>query len=407
MTKKRIALKIVRRVGICILTTVVLLLIGLLGVVRIMEFGPSKTARNLFVNSAMESSAGGILVTLFFSDEEIARIRAINSIQKTDEVTDSSLISDTTILTQEEKSMIEVIDIEKDTYRGKMMIVRDPSRVMVGTSGEYGKSCKGKKVSEIAESYGAIAATYDGGFRDAGGVGTGGEPDGLVISEGRLKWGSLGTTYGIIGLGRFGESLALSLANSGAEFMVIDKDEEKVREMRDYTENAYVVQTLDKKSLSATGIQNCDVAVVCIGEHIDTSILTTLNLVSMGIKKVIAKARGLEHGEILAKLGAEVVYPEKDMAERLANRLIASQVIDVIQLSEKINISKVMLPDRLEGKTVVDINMRKKFNVNIIAIENNGEVMQVVNPEYVFRNGDILYLSGSSEGLNKFGEWIG
>ena len=78
MTKKRIALKIVRRVGICILTTVVLLLIGLLGVVRIMEFGPSKTARNLFVNSAMESRAGGILVTLFFSDEEIARIRAIN-----------------------------------------------------------------------------------------------------------------------------------------------------------------------------------------------------------------------------------------------------------------------------------------------------------------------------------------
>ncbi|MFR4339007.1 MAG: hypothetical protein ACLT33_14225 [Lachnospira pectinoschiza] len=178
----------------------VLLLIGLLGVVRIMEFGPSKTARNLFVNSAMESSAGGILVTLFFSDEEIARIRAINSIQKTDEVTDSSLISDTTILTQEEKSMIEVIDIEKDTYRGKMMIVRDPSRVMVGTSGEYGKSCKGKKVSEIAESYGAIAATNAGGFRDAGGVGTGGEPDGLVISEGRLKWGSLGTTYGIIGI---------------------------------------------------------------------------------------------------------------------------------------------------------------------------------------------------------------
>ena len=193
-------MKIVRRVGICILTAVVLLLIGLFGVVRIVEFGPSKTARNLFVNSAMESSAGGILVTLFFSDEEIARIRAINSIQKTDEVTDSSLISDTTILTQEEKSMIEVIDIEKDTYRGKMMIVRDPSRVMVGTSGEYGKSCKGKKVSEIAESYGAIAATNAGGFRDAGGVGTGGEPDGLVISEGRLKWGSLGTTYGIIGI---------------------------------------------------------------------------------------------------------------------------------------------------------------------------------------------------------------
>ena len=99
------------------------------------------------------------------------------------------------------------------------------------------------------------------------------------------------TTYGIIGLGRFGESLALSLANSGAEFMVIDKDEEKVREMRDYTENAYVVQTLDKKSLSATGIQNCDVAVVCIGEHIDTSILTTLKSCQYGNKKGYSESK--------------------------------------------------------------------------------------------------------------------
>lgn len=200
MTGKKKALKIAGRVGICVLTTLVLLLIGLFGVVRIMEFGPSKTARNLFVNSAMESSAGGILVTMFFSDEEIAQIRSLNSVQKTDDVTDSSLISDTTALTEEEKSAIEVVDIEKDTYRGKLLIVRDPSRVMVGTSGEYGRNCKGKKVSEIAESYGAIAATNAGGFYDAGGVGAGGEPDGLVISEGELKWGSPGTTYGVIGL---------------------------------------------------------------------------------------------------------------------------------------------------------------------------------------------------------------
>ena len=89
-------------------------------------------------------------------------------------------------------------------------------------------------------------------------------------------------TYGIIGLGRFGRALALELAAVGAEIMVLDKEEEKVRELRDYTENAFVVPNLDKKTLQATGIQNCDVAVVCIGEQLDISILTTLNLVSFG-----------------------------------------------------------------------------------------------------------------------------
>ena len=111
----------------------------------------------------------------------------------------------------------------------------------------------------------------------------------------------------------------MELAASDADILVLDKDEEKVREMREYTESAYVMKTLDKKSLAETGIQNCDVAVVCIGEHMDTSILTTLNLVSLGIPVVIAKATSLEHGQILEKLGAEVVYPEHDMAVRLAH----------------------------------------------------------------------------------------
>ena len=88
-------------------------------------------------------------------------------------------------------------------------------------------------------------------------------------------------TYGIIGLGRFGYALAIELATADADIMVLDRDEEKVRELRDYTDNAYVVHNLDKKSLAETGIQNCDVAIVCTGSHMDTSILTTLNLVSL------------------------------------------------------------------------------------------------------------------------------
>lgn len=212
-------------------------------------------------------------------------------------------------------------------------------------------------------------------------------------------------TYGIIGLGRFGSALAIELAQAGAELIVIDKDEEKIRELREYTENAFVVTGLDKKSLSATGIQNCDVAVMCVGEKLDISILTTLNLVSLGIPTVIAKAASTEHGEILEKLGAEVVYPEHDMAVRLAHRLETAQMLDYIQLSEKLNLSKLLVPEKMVGKTVVEVNLRKAFGVNIIAVENGGKVMEIVAPDYKFQKGDILFVCGSRAGLNKLSDW--
>ena len=211
--------------------------------------------------------------------------------------------------------------------------------------------------------------------------------------------------YGIVGLGRFGMALAEELAEGGAELIAIDSDEEKVAQMREYTENAFVAKTLDKKTLLDMGMKNCDVAVVCIGEHIDTSILTTLNLVSMEIPHVIAKATSIEHGEILKKLGADVVYPEHDMAVRLAHRLETSRMLDFVQLSEKINISKIMLPPQAIGKTVVEVNLRARFGVNIVAIENGGSVLEIVRPDYAFREKDILYLSGSKEGIMKLADW--
>ena len=212
-------------------------------------------------------------------------------------------------------------------------------------------------------------------------------------------------TYGIVGLGRFGHALALELAASDSDLLVLDRDEEKVRELRDYTENAYVVKSLDKKTLSETGIQNCDVAVVCIGEQMDTSILTTLNLVSLGVPTVISKAASSEHGEILEKLGAEVVYPERDMAIRLAHRLEASRMLDFIQLSEQLNISKLMIPDRIIDKTVLAVNLRGEFGVNIIAIENGGALIETIHPDYVFKKGDIMFVSGSKDSLNRLLDW--
>ncbi len=209
-------------------------------------------------------------------------------------------------------------------------------------------------------------------------------------------------TYGIIGLGRFGSALAVRLAESGADIVVLDADEEKVRALREYTENAFVVRSLDKKTLSESGITECDIAVVCIGEQLDCSILTTLNLVSLGVPHVIAKATSAEHGEILEKLGAEVVYPERDIAHRLAHRLEASRVLDYIQLSEKLNISKVLVPMTLTGKSVKEANLRPEFGINIIAIENGRDMTESVLPGYIFREGDILFVSGDKEGLQKF-----
>lgn len=212
-------------------------------------------------------------------------------------------------------------------------------------------------------------------------------------------------TYGIVGLGRFGHALAMELALAGTDILVIDRDEEKVSELREYTDNAFIIKTLDRKTLAQTGIQNCEIAVVCIGEHMDTSILTTLNLINLGIEHVIAKATSLEHGMILEKLGAEVVYPERDMAIRLAHRLETSKMLDFVQLSEKLNISKLESPEKIVGKSIASIDLRKKFAVNIIALENANGLMETVLPEYKVQNGDILYLAGSRDALNKISDW--
>ena len=212
-------------------------------------------------------------------------------------------------------------------------------------------------------------------------------------------------TYAIVGVGRFGYALAEELANSGCDLMILDKDEEKIREMRDLTDNAFVVPSLDKKTLLETGIQNVDVAIVCIGEHMDTSILTTLNLVSFGIPLVIAKAKSFEHGIILDKIGAEVVYPERDMAIRLASRLETSRNLDFVQLSEKINVSKTRVPLKMIGKSILELDLRSNLNINIIAIETGTEVIEVIDPNYVLKENDILYLCGDKDGLLQFDDW--
>lgn len=147
--------------------------------------------------------------------------------------------------------------------------------------------------------------------------------------------------YGVIGLGRFGYALAETLAKSGTEVLVLDSNEEKIREIQGIVEQAFVVPHMTKAALEETGIQNCKTVIVCIGETIEVSILVTLNVIELGVERVISKAISADHGKVLNRIGAEVVFPEKDRAVRLAKTLITSKIVDYLEISDEFEISEL------------------------------------------------------------------
>lgn len=212
----------------------------------------------------------------------------------------------------------------------------------------------------------------------------------------------LSESYGVIGLGRFGTALAEKLAEAGREVIVVDRNENRVKELRNYTDFAYVADELTKEVLEEIGIQNCDTVIVCIGEKIDTSILVTLNVVNLGVKRVIAKAISKDQGEVLEKIGAEVVYPEKDMALRLARKMLVNSVMDSISLDNNVEISEVMIPPKLIGKSLESMKFRQKYGLNVIAIEHEGKTDTQIEPGYTFIKGDVLVVMGRSEYVSKF-----
>ena len=212
--------------------------------------------------------------------------------------------------------------------------------------------------------------------------------------------------YGIIGLGRFGFALAKTLIEAGKEVLVIDSDESKIKQIRQYTSNAFVVEILDRETLEETGIQNCETAVVCIGEKMDASILTALNLINMGIPRVIAKAVSFDHGSVLTKIGAEVVYPENDMAIRVANRLLYSKALDFIELNDDINIYEMEVPKKLDGIQIRESNIRKKYKLNIIAIEGGGGTILEISPDYILKSGDLIVVIGKKNNITRFEEYL-
>ena len=196
-------------------------------------------------------------------------------------------------------------------------------------------------------------------------------------------------SFGVIGLGRFGTALAITLSEAGKDVIAIDRDEDKVKAIRQYTDYAFVAETINMESLKETGIQNCDVVAVCIGEQIDASILITMSVLELGVPKV------------LRKIGAEVVYPEKDMAIRLGKRLISNNFLDYIMLDNSVEIRQILVPNKLCGETIMNSSFRKKYGLNIIAIQKGHNTMIEISPDYQFEPEDVIVVIGKIENINR------
>lgn len=211
--------------------------------------------------------------------------------------------------------------------------------------------------------------------------------------------------YAVIGAGRFGTAVARTLVENGEQIILVDKDPDKVRDLRYLTDYAYVVSHMDQKALEEIGVGDCEVAIVGIGSAMDVNILTTLYCKNMKIPRVIAKANSEDQGQILEKLGAEVIYPERDMGRRLANQLANKKVIDYFSVSGNIDIAQIKVPEAFFGKKLVDTQLRQKWGISVIAIQTENQTIETIDPNYVFRKGDIIIVIGSNENIRRFEEY--
>lgn len=211
--------------------------------------------------------------------------------------------------------------------------------------------------------------------------------------------------FAVIGLGRFGSSVATALARMGCQVLAIDSDAEKVEAIMDEVTHAIQADARDEEALKAAGIRNVDVAIVAIGENVEANILVTLIVKELGVKCVVAKALNDLHAKVLAKIGADkIVFPERDMGVRVARTLAAGNVLEHIDLSPDYSIVEIAASRRLAGKTLGQLNLRAKHGVMVVAIKRGDNIVVAPGAEDVVREGDILVLIGPTKVLERLEE---
>ncbi|NLU40891.1 MAG: TrkA family potassium uptake protein [Firmicutes bacterium] len=210
--------------------------------------------------------------------------------------------------------------------------------------------------------------------------------------------------YAVIGLGRFGSSVARTLSDLGHEVLAIDIDEERVQQVEGFVTHAVQADATDESAMMSLGIRNVDVAIVSIGENLEASILATLILKDLGVRYVACKATSELHGKVLERVGADrVVYPERDMGVRVAHNLVSSSLIDYIELSPDYSIAEIVARPEFAGKTLRELNLRAKYDyaINIIAIRSGDAVRISPRADDKIHENDILVVMGSNEAIKK------
>jgi trk system potassium uptake protein TrkA len=221
--------------------------------------------------------------------------------------------------------------------------------------------------------------------------------------------------FAVIGLGRFGQKLAIALAMSGAEVIAIDKNREEIELITDQVSHAVRLDSTDEEALKAQGVDKVDVAIIGIGQGgggFESAILTVVNLRQMGVKQIYARAEGPIAGEVFSKVGAtEVIYPEIESAQRWAFKLIAPQIGEKIDFAPGYSLARVKAPPSFDGKTVMELQLRQKYSVNLVLIkrgehatkakDQKGKIINVPMPSTEIYQDDILMIAGSDADLAK------
>jgi trk system potassium uptake protein len=207
----------------------------------------------------------------------------------------------------------------------------------------------------------------------------------------------------VIGLGRFGGSIVRSLADQDLEVMAIDKEEDKVNQFASIASHAVVADTTDESVLKSLGIRNFDHVIVAIGDDIQSSILTTLMLKEIGVNKITVKAQNDYHEKVLRKIGANhVVHPERDMGRWIAHNIVSNNVLDYLELSEEHSIVEIAANERLDGNSLIDLDIRAKYGINIVAIKRGKDIIVSPQADEQISTGDILIVIGADTDITRF-----
>lgn len=210
--------------------------------------------------------------------------------------------------------------------------------------------------------------------------------------------------FAVIGLGRFGSSVARTLSRMGYEVLAVDTNEDRVNDLAEEVTYAVCVDAMDEQALKSLGLRNFDAVIVAIGQDVQSSILVTVMLKEMGVPRVVAKAQTELHGKVLQKVGADmVVFPERDMGVRVAHALASRNILDEIQLSPDYSIVELVAPPEFVNKTLQESAMRREYGVTVLAIRRGEEIIISPGARHEIKEGDVLVVLGRVDRLRALG----